>query len=65
MSFFGVDVLVLSSLFPDFLFLAFPFILLPSDCEDWIAFTSMETVGLEGLVAEAFFCLEGLATDEG
>ena len=31
----------------------------------WIAFTSVETVGMEGVVEEGLYFLVGLSTDEG
>ena len=57
--------MVLSSWFLHFLFLAFPLFLLSSDCEDWSAFTSVETVGVEEVLVEEIYDLVGLAIDEG
>ena len=51
--------------FPGFLFFNLPFFLLPSVFVLWIEFTSTKTIGVEGVVAESFCCLEGLAVDEG
>ena len=48
-----------------FFFLPFPFFSLLGVCVLWIAFTSMKTIGVEGVVVEALGCLVVLTADEG
>ena len=51
--------------FMGFLFFPFPFFLLSDDCILWIAFTSVETVGLEGTVMEGIGFLVAFTADRG
>ena len=65
LSFSGAIGLGFSCWFPGFLFLPFPFFLLPDDCVLWIAFTSTKTIGLEGTGVEVLGCLAALTVDGG
>ena len=64
LSFSVVVALGFSYWFPGFLFLPLPFFLLLGVSILWIAFTLVETIGVERLVAEALGFLASLAADE-
>ena len=65
LSFSVVVTLGFSSWFLGFLLLYLPFFLLIGFFILWIAFTSVATIGAEGVAIKGLCCLEGLDVDEG